>query len=168
MKCSTKHCRNKAAKGRRICYKCKTAKYKEKHPMRYAFSVLRNNAKRRCIEFTLTYEEFQEFCYQYDYLRGKGKKAESYSVDRIDNLKGYTKNNIQMLTLSENSRKGTKVLNAFYNPETKKVEAYVTSHNYLNDNIDDWDKILEDTFSEIDNAHNHSEDCGCSDCELPF
>lgn len=73
--------------------------------MKAAFQTLRQNARRRGKEFTLTFEDFEAFCYAFDYIAGKGRKAKSYTVDRIDNEKGYTRDNIQMLTKSDNVKK---------------------------------------------------------------
>lgn len=104
-KCKTKHCRNDAAKGRTICEKCKSRLLKERHPVTYFFNALRNNARRRGKEFTLTMEEFKEFCEKTGYLGKKGKNGSDFSIDRKDHTKGYTKDNIQTLTLSENTTK---------------------------------------------------------------
>ena len=83
----------------------------------YCYSTLKANAKRRGKEFTISFSEFKEFCYKTDYLRGKGKRQDSYSIDRIDNDRGYTLENIRVLSIAENSRKGAKVLQ--YDWETK-------------------------------------------------
>jgi hypothetical protein len=165
MKCSTPYCRNQRAKHRTICGSCKTKKYRLNNPMKYAFQSLKDNAKRRGKEFNITFEDFKQFCNESDYLRGKGKSSTSYSIDRIDNTKGYTLDNIQILTLSENSKKQSKTLNAYYNAETGKVEAYVTKSNFENE--DDWDKIFEDAKLKSEQTKNHKEDCDC-DCCIPF
>lgn len=75
------------------------------NPMKYAFYNLRTNAKRRNIFFDLKFEDFQEFCFETSYMQGKGKTASSYSVDRIIESLGYTKGNLQVLTLAENTQK---------------------------------------------------------------
>lgn len=103
MKCKTKHCRNEGKPV--ICNTCRDRKFKEAHPEAYAYNKLKCNAKRRGKEFDLTINEFKEFCVKTQYLRGVGKFASSFSIDRIDPDKGYTKDNIQVLTLAENSRK---------------------------------------------------------------
>lgn len=74
--------------------------------MRYAYSVLKNNARRRGKEFTLTMQEFVDFCEETGYMEGKGSSRLSLSVDRIDHNKGYVAGNIQVLSLSENGAKG--------------------------------------------------------------
>lgn len=75
-------------------------------PESYTYSLLKSNAKRRGKEFTLTLEEFKTFCQETGYLQGKGKKKKSMSIDRIDHTKGYSIDNIQILSLSENGIKG--------------------------------------------------------------
>lgn len=74
-------------------------------PIRYSFVTLRNNAKRRGKVFTITLEEFKQFCYATDYLKGKGRTATSYTVDRIDESRGYEPGNIQALRNADNVRK---------------------------------------------------------------
>ena len=85
-------------------------RYRAKNPVKYAYDTLKHNAKRRGKYFDLSFEDFQKFCYEFDYIQGKGKTKKSYSIDRIDNDKGYTIDNIRILTLEENSRKHTEVL----------------------------------------------------------
>lgn len=104
-KCKTKYCRNDAAKHRTICEKCKSRLLKERHPITYHFNALRNNAKRRGKEFNLTIEEFKEFCKKTGYMELKGKNGSDLSIDRRENRKGYVMNNIQAITLSENTVK---------------------------------------------------------------
>lgn len=157
--CITKFCRKTANAGR-YCYSCAKRRYAKKNPVKYAYQVLRNNAKRRNKVFTLTFDEFKEFCYKYDYLAGRGKKKESYSIDRIDNTKGYTRDNIQVLTLSENSRKATKTLNAYYCEYEGKVIASVNTHIPDNSPID-WDSIINEVSQTIDTGLKHSENCSC-------
>ena len=170
MKCATKHCRNDAAKGRTICFKCKSARYKQNNPERHAYNTLKNNAKRRGVFFNLSFEEFKEFCYKYDYIAGRGRTKESYSIDRIDNMKGYTKDNIQVLTLSENSSKGKKILHAHYCPYERKVIAKVSTHHNTKLDVEDWDDILKSTLEGIDNADSHPAGCSCctEDDDFPF
>ena len=105
MKCSTNYCKNPAITGRKICHKCKSRKFKESQPASYFFNVLRLNARRRGKEFSLQLNEFKKFCVQNGYLEYKDKRSDSLSIDRINNHKGYSIDNIQILTLGSNSRK---------------------------------------------------------------
>jgi hypothetical protein len=63
------------------------------------------NAKRRGKEFTLTLKQFEEFCNKTGYDEKKGITADSLTVDRIKDHLGYSVDNIQAITLSENVKK---------------------------------------------------------------
>src|ERR1035437_5243365 len=105
MKCITKGCLNETGLQRKTCYKCEKRKYRAKYPLKYWYDTLKMNAKRRRKPFTLTLEQFTEFCKRTGYIEKKGKTAESLSVDRIKASEGYHASNIQAITLSDNSKK---------------------------------------------------------------
>jgi len=90
---------------RPICHKCRSRLFKKHHPESYFFNLLRVNARRRGKEFLLTIQEFRKFCADTGYLDKKGKNGSSLSIDRINVNKPYSLENIQALTLSENSSK---------------------------------------------------------------
>ena len=102
-KCTTPYCRNKTTE--KYCHRCKKRIDRERYPERAAYQHLKDNAKRRGKEFDLTFEQFKQFAIETEYITKKGKKKHSLSIDRRDNDKGYTIDNIQVLTLSQNSRK---------------------------------------------------------------
>lgn len=104
-KCSTPYCRNEAAPQRTKCWKCKSRKVKDDRPEYYHFKALRDNARRRGKQFDLTLAQFTQFCKETGYMDSKGKTAQSFSIDRIRSWEGYNINNIQILTLSENTKK---------------------------------------------------------------
>lgn len=106
IKCTTKYCTRKARKGRKICVTCKSRKYRQANPVRAAYNALKSNAKRRGKTFTLTFDQFAQFCRETEYIAGKGRRATSFTIDRRDNDEGYTLENIRVLTLSENAAKG--------------------------------------------------------------
>lgn len=78
--------------------------------MKAAYQTKRHNARRKGKPFTITFEEFEQFCYKYNYMAGRGRSKESYGIDCIDPRLGYVTGNIQALTNSENARKGNKIL----------------------------------------------------------
>lgn len=90
----------------RFCSKHRHRFNKFNRPVAYAFQTLKSNALRRGKEFTLTLEEFREFCKKTNYIDNKGKTKDSATIDRINPTKGYSLDNIQILTLSENGYKG--------------------------------------------------------------
>jgi hypothetical protein len=102
MKCITEGCNNEAQRQRKICHKCQKRKYREKYPLKYIYDTVKMNAKRRRKEFTLTFDEFKEFCLKTGYDEKKGKSSDSLSIDRINSLRGYAKDNIRAITLSDN------------------------------------------------------------------
>lgn len=103
LKCATKYCRNEAAPQRTICEKCKSRQLKERNPELYHYNIFRCNARRRGKEFSITFEEYKKFCRETNYLILKGKNAENASIDRIDDTRGYSYDNIRILTLAQNS-----------------------------------------------------------------
>ena len=101
--CSIQNCKHKA-RGK-YCYMHEKRLYRAKYPMKAAYQNLRSNAKRRKKIFTLTLEQFEAFCIKTLYLFGKGKTRESFSIDCIIESKGYTADNIRVLTLAANTTK---------------------------------------------------------------
>jgi hypothetical protein len=108
-KCSTKYCRNNAAPHRTFCWKCVARKAKENNPAGYYYNKLRWNAKHRGIKFELTLNEFKQFCAETNYLELKGRAPKDMTIDRIksDPNIGYRLDNIQVMSKSENSSKGS-------------------------------------------------------------
>jgi hypothetical protein len=87
--------------------------------MKAAYQTLVYNTTRRGIYCDLTYEEFVEFCYEYEYMKGRGRSSRSYTVARIeedDPLPGYTRGNLRVLPKGLNSSR-KKILS--YDWETK-------------------------------------------------
>lgn len=74
------------------------------------YHITKSNATRRGKPFTLTPEQFAEFCYKTDYIAGKGRTKTSLSIDRMINELGYVAGNIAPLPLGLNSKKKTKSL----------------------------------------------------------
>lgn len=95
-------------------------RWRENNPVKYAYNNLKGSAKRRGLEFTLTFEQFEEFAVRTEYIQNKGKKRDSYTIDRINPLKGYIIENIRILPLSVNSSR-KKVLDYCWMTKTAKV-----------------------------------------------
>lgn len=116
--CLTQGCINIANKGR-YCNTCASRKYRKNNPLRYAYHALKDNAKRRGKAFELSFEEFKLFVRKVDYMKKKGVTAEAYHIDRIDETRGYTLGNLQILTNSDNVRK---YLDYRWNEQAQKME----------------------------------------------
>jgi hypothetical protein len=133
-KCITPRCRNKTSRGF-CCSTCRARKTREADPIRYAYTTSKNNAKRRGKIFELTFEQFKAFFYKYDYIKGKGRTKESFTIDCIINDLGYVEGNIRILPLVDNARKGVKMLS--YDWQTN----YATVLRIARDNADNWDEL---------------------------
>ena len=106
-KCRTKYCRGLVipeTSHSPYCSKCRSARWKQSHPLKYSFKALRSRAKERGHSFDLTFDEYREFAERTGYGLLKGKEAHSLSINRIRSEEGYHKDNIEALTLSMNSR----------------------------------------------------------------
>jgi hypothetical protein len=106
--CSVKFCRNEKVKGRTICHKCRMRLWRARNPMRDSFNNLRNSASKRNVSFSLSFDDFCTLCKSTGYLEGKGNFASSLHIDRKDNRKGYSADNIRVITCAENVGKGNK------------------------------------------------------------
>jgi len=103
--CVILRCHKPRGKKSLLCYMHRSRRAKQLNPFGYHFNALRNNARRRGKEFTLTLSEFKRFCAETGYMEKKGKGATNLSIDRKDHSKGYRYDNLQVLTLGDNVRK---------------------------------------------------------------
>lgn len=118
MKC--KKCK-RDTKGKKCGY-CRLKKWRKDNPIKYAYSNLKNNAKQRGKFFDLTFEQFKKFAIKTEYIKKAGIKKNAYHIDRIDEYGGYTVDNIQLLTNSENSKKFHTEFVKIWNPRTRRYE----------------------------------------------
>lgn len=107
-KCITKNCKNKTVNSK--CNSCRSREYRAKYPMRYAYNNSKSNAKRRKKIFNLTFQEYEQFCTPANYIAGKGRTKDSFSIDCIDPTKGYVVGNLQILSISNNSKKSNRLI----------------------------------------------------------
>jgi hypothetical protein len=78
-------------------------------------SIAKQRSKKRNVEFSITKEDITvpEFCpilgikLEMNNGTGAGGKDNSYSLDRIDQSKGYIKGNVQVISHKANSMKFT-------------------------------------------------------------
>lgn len=89
------------------CWKCRTRKFKERHPVTYVLNMIRHSARKRKLPFTITKPEFEKFCAETRYLELRGKQENDLTIDRIDPNQGYHIWNLRVLTHTENSAQGS-------------------------------------------------------------
>lgn len=102
--CAVKGCCNKS-RGRKICSTCSSRQTRAKDVVRYTFYSRKHNAKRRGIPWHISLEWFRKFCHKVKYIGFTGRSAEGYTLDRIHNDRGYTEDNIQVMTNRDNVKK---------------------------------------------------------------
>ena len=104
MKCSDCNIKPRI-KGRTICYACKSRRYAISQPIRVAYHRLKGHAKARGKEFSISFEYFQQFCTQVEYIAKRGRSSTSFHIDRIKEELGYVEGNLQVLENAENVKK---------------------------------------------------------------
>jgi hypothetical protein len=86
---------------------------KRKKPMLYALRCIRNRATKKGLEFTLTIDDVitPEYCpvlgLKLEHTNTRGGSISSPSIDRVDNTKGYTPGNIQVISSLANQMKSS-------------------------------------------------------------
>lgn len=104
--CIEPYCRKTPREGANRCDSCAKKRYIQKDPERYIYQTLKDNAKRRKVHFDISLDDFKDFLKDNpDYIKLKGIKKKSLQIDRIDITKGYTKGNLQSISMIENLNK---------------------------------------------------------------
>lgn len=110
-RCVTDGCNNLARRHGTVCSTCSHRAWKLAHPIRYCWHTLKRRARRRKIPFSITLPEFEYFCKLTGYIENRGRYKDCASLDRKHvrdsegNVLGYTLDNLQILTVGENSVK---------------------------------------------------------------
>lgn len=128
VRCEIKGCGIEPRKGHKKCQKCEKRAWRKNNEMKAAYSNLRDNANRRGKFFDLTFDQFQQFAIETNYIQGKGRTSTSYSIDRIENDKGYTIDNIRIMEFGQNASKKDKILNYNWFDKTATVTE-ITKHS---------------------------------------
>lgn len=108
--CMVKGCRNHYGKVKfSLCHKHYQYRWRMLNPKRSSFAALRDRAKDRGIEFTISYDYWLGLTDAYRYFPHDAVSfKECLSIDRVDASKGYVPGNLAIITVSENSKKSHK------------------------------------------------------------
>ena len=98
-RCRTAYCRNKCFH-KTICSKCSMRIWRKANPIRDRYAIVKARAVKRDRVFDISYEDFLAICTAAEF------NPKLHAIDRIDHTLGYTKDNIQILTQTENIIKG--------------------------------------------------------------
>lgn len=91
-----------------LCHMHYRRKRRDIDPIYCRYNGFKGNALKRNKEFTITLEEFRNFCTRTGYLIVKGRRGKNATIDRRCNIHGYHIWNIQLLTNVQNASKGCK------------------------------------------------------------
>lgn len=100
--CPTRWCRNRRGNKRITCSKCAMRVWRAANPVKSLLAHLRWRAKKKGVDFDLTYNWMANFLVSFRYDRT------IHHIDRIKTWLGYTKGNIQVLVAAENIAKGNR------------------------------------------------------------
>lgn len=110
--CCAYSCKNKPSpKKAGLCSKHYHIHRRIKDPVYDRFVNFRGNAAKRPwkggigIPFSITLNQFREFCEKTGYIIKKGMRGRNCSIDRIRNWEGYHIDNIQIKSIQANVRK---------------------------------------------------------------
>ena len=120
-------CTRLSREGSRDCETCHSRKFRINNPARDAFNEVKKSARKRGIDFSLTFAQFKEFDRQTGYVEVKGKGQEDLGVDRIDPTRGYEFDNIRALTYQENCRRR---LNGVTDPAQPVAQALADAYGH--------------------------------------
>jgi len=108
--CQVNFCTRISEKGARTgrsleCTVCRVRIWRANNPIRANYNAIKNKARRRKIPFTLTFEFFTKLCEDTGFHLLRGRLKDAYQIDRIDALRGYSDDNVQILTAADNREK---------------------------------------------------------------
>ena len=105
--CAVHGCRcRRAGDGGRLCNGHKQQAWRLRNPTRAAYATLRDHARGRGLEFSLSWEFFAALSAATGYAAGRGSAPDALAVDRLDFRQGYTEQNVRIVPVSENGAKG--------------------------------------------------------------
>lgn len=104
--CCALRCKNHPIEKKKgLCHKHYARYLKIKDPVYDRYNHFKNNALKRKKVFTITLEQFREFCQRTGYIIKKGMRGKNCTIDRIKNNLGYHIDNIQIKSNLANIKK---------------------------------------------------------------
>lgn len=88
-----------------LCYTHYRRKRRSLDSIAERYSQWLSKCRQRKIPNTVTLIQFREFCQRTGYLITKGKRGQNATIDRPENWRGYSVDNMQLLTGRQNIRK---------------------------------------------------------------
>lgn len=108
--CMVKCCRKPHAPQKMgLCYQHYMARWRMRSPKRSAFATLRDHAKARGLEFSISFDYYTGLCDAHRYFDAAAvPKGETLTIERMDITKGYVMGNLTVISHSENVIRGNR------------------------------------------------------------
>lgn len=108
--CMVKGCRKEGLPRKvGLCHCHHQYRWRMNSPKKSAYATLRDHARGRGLEFSLSPDYFAGLCDAYAYFDSDAEsRGECPSIDRIDPRKGYVPGNVRIVTVSQNSVKAAR------------------------------------------------------------
>jgi hypothetical protein len=104
--CARYGCLSKAGSHKKYCHRHHHQALKERDPISHIYSDRKQRAKARGHEWTITLENFRQWCEYTNYHHLKGRRPSAASIDRKLSQYGYHIWNIASIPYGANSAKG--------------------------------------------------------------
>jgi len=108
-----------------LCHKHYARKRREESLVTVSYNQFRQNAKKRGKEFSVTMIQFKAFCMRTGYLIEKGKRGKNATIDRRCNLHRYHIWNLQLMSNSQNDRKGDRFSGNGFGEPSSRVQTVI-------------------------------------------
>jgi len=104
--CWVRGCQRKSKSDRCLCHMHEMRRWRAKNKRSADFCTLRDHAKARKIEFTITQDYWAGLTDAFGFY--KAKEGVALSIDRVDPTRGYIPGNLRVVELSINVSKGNR------------------------------------------------------------
>jgi hypothetical protein len=138
--CWVKHCTNEQRGDRSICSKHNMQHWRSKKKGSSAFHALRNHAKARKVEFTITRDYFQGLVDAFG-MFDNPDPTDVPTIDRVRAHEGYIPGNLRVISKSLNAAKGNRErrlpehIQDMLRREREKIQSDNAEH--LRESVDD-------------------------------
>ena len=102
---------------------------KENNPLLYYYNVHKQNAVKRELEFSITFEYWKKL-WNNDIVNMKNK---GLTLDRINPKKGYTNRNVRLISLTENATNGATIDKEIHNGKKTTADKKRAEQDYSSD-----------------------------------
>lgn len=113
--CHVQYCKNQRAYcwkkekwNSRLCPKHSQRRWRACNPIQSAFRACIDHARARNLHWGISFADFKHMCEATSYVDAKGTTRHALTIDRKDACKGYTLDNVQVITQSENAAKSNR------------------------------------------------------------